>query len=429
MTVWRLHTRTAWSDGDIAHYCVENNVAAVGWCFSLIYTEENPELEEKIKNIKTFSDYWELAVDNFDYNSVCSVWRLAENVKPSDIIWIHSKDGCFYVAKVSENSKWQFCFEARDKDASNQITNIKWHEVKDELIPTRIREAFKRGFTLQRIHSKEVETFSEGLFTEADSSSVNIQQGDKKNDEYQNLYEALFKLDSPVDIEAGLKSGALVSSQAAACRDYEKSKFRLMYVGRDLGGWNKLKGNNARELAEAVLADESPEEFLHYAVHDPQFRDESGKLTYSIRKSPFWQLCKEIMTQAGEGENWAERIVWSNVYKVTYDGISVSWPLMDETFKACLDILKYELESFKPKHVVFVTGASHFLPKDLGDSFVPVCSPERNPADNAFGVVSKGIYTDKSGHKVKIVAVNRPEHKNDSIEEKARKIMEAFNSL
>lgn len=73
MTVWRLHTRTAWLDGDIAHYCVENNVAGVGWCFSPIYTEENPELEEKIRNIKTFSDYWELAVNNFSYNSVCNV--------------------------------------------------------------------------------------------------------------------------------------------------------------------------------------------------------------------------------------------------------------------------------------------------------------------------------------------------------------------
>ena len=135
------------------------------------------------------------------------------------------------------------------------------------------------------------------------------------------------------------------------------------------------------------------------------------------------------MTQAGECENWAERIAWSNIYKVTYDGISISWPLMDETFNACLEILKYELEAFKPNHVVFVTGASHFLPKDLGDSFVPVCLPEQLPANNTFGVISKGIYTDQSGHKVKIVAVNRPERKNDSIEEKARKITEAFNSL
>ena len=258
---------------------------------------------------------------------------------------------------------------------------------------------------------------------------MNIQQNEKKNDEYLNLYEALFRLEAPVDIEAGLKSGALVSSQAAACRDYEESNFRLMYVGRDLGGWNKLDGDNAGELAEAVLADESPEEFLHYAVHDPQFRDESGKLTYSIRKSPFWQLCKEIMTQAGEGENRAERIVWSNVYKVTHDGISVSWPLMDETFKACLDILKYELESFKPNHVVFVTGASHFLPKDLGDSFVPVCSPEQDPENNAFGVISKGIYTDKSGHQVKIVAVNRLEFRSGSVKEKAHKIIKAFDSF
>ena len=420
MTVWRLHTQTAWSGGDIAHYCIENNVAAMGWCFSPIYTEENPELEEKIRNIKTFSDYWEMAVDNFSYNSVSNVRRLAENVKPGDVIWIHSKDGFYYAAKVPENSKWQFCLEARDKDVANQITDIKWYEVKEGLIPASIKEAFRRGFTLQRIHSKEAEVFSEELFG---------QQGKKKNDDYQNLYETLFKLDTPINIEEGLRSGALVSSSAVAGRDYEKSNFRLMYVGRDLSGWNKLEGNNVCELAEAVLADKSSEEFLHCAVHDPQFRDESGNLTYSINKSPFWQLCKKIMMQAGEGESWAERILWSNVYKVTYDGISISWPLMNETFNACLEILKYELEVFKPNHVIFVTGASHFIPKDLGDSFVPVCLPEQLPANNAFSVISKGIYTDQSGHKVKIVAVNRPEYKNGSIEEKAHKIMEAFSSL
>ena len=71
-------------------------------------------------------------------------------------------------------------------------------------------------------------------------------------------------------------SGALVSSSAGACRDYEKSNFRLMYVGRDLNGWNKLEGNNAGELAEAVLANKGSEEFLHWAVHDPQFRDEKA---------------------------------------------------------------------------------------------------------------------------------------------------------
>lgn len=259
----------------------------------------------------------------------------------------------------------------------------------------------------------------------------NIQHRDKNNDEYQNLYEALFRLNSPVDIEAGLRNRALASCQAAtaACRDYDKSKFRLMYVERDLNGWNALNGDNARELAEAVIADKSPEEFLYDAVHDPQFRDENGKLTYSIRRSKFWQLCREIMTQAGEGENWAERIVWSNVYKVTYKGTRISWPLMNETFKACLDILKYELEYFKPDHVVFVTGASHFLPKEFGDAFVPVDSPEQDPPDNAFGVISKGIYTDKSGRKVKMVAVNRPEPRSGSREEKTHKIMEAFNSI
>lgn len=163
MTVWRLHTETA--SGKISRYCIENDVAAVGWCFSPIYTEANPELEEKIRNIKTFSDYWEI-LENFSDcgDEIYSVRRLAEEVRPGDFIWLHSEDGHYYIAKVSENSKWQFIHDARDKDAANQISNIKWHEVKDELIPQIIREAFQRGSTFQRILAKEAETFSERLF-------------------------------------------------------------------------------------------------------------------------------------------------------------------------------------------------------------------------------------------------------------------------
>ncbi|MBR0185689.1 MAG: hypothetical protein IJQ24_06640 [Synergistaceae bacterium] len=46
-----------------------------------------------------------------------------------------------------------------------------------------------------------------------------------------------------------------------------------------------------------------------------------------------------------------------------------------------------------------------------------------------FESASKGIYTDNSGHKIKMVAINRPDRTKGTNTEKVDKIMEAFHSL
>ena len=121
---------------------------------------------------------------------------------------------------------------------------------------------------------------------------------------FTELYKALFSRKDPYDIELGLKSRILIASSATACNDYKNSKFRLMYVGRDLNGWGKLIGNDIEELASNVLNDKGSQEFLHNAVYDPRHYED-----YNINQSRFWQLCREIMSRAGEEENWAKRIV------------------------------------------------------------------------------------------------------------------------
>ena len=109
--------------------------------------------------------------------------------------------------------------------------------------------------------------------------------------------------------------------------------------------------------------------------------------------------------------------------------MGVSWPLMDETFSDCLEILKHEIEVFAPNHIVFVTGADYFLPKNFGDSFSGDSTVPYYPPSRVFDVISKGVYTDKNNRKIKMIAVNRPEIRIGTISEKADKIMEAFNSL
>ena len=242
------------------------------------------------------------------------------------------------------------------------------------------------------------------------------------------LYTKLFSLKEPFDAEAGLKDRSLVCAPAAAGSMYEQSPSRLMYVGRDLGGWDEVSGQTPAEIANYVLTDgrHGAEDFLNGSDSDYMFHNHSK----------FWHLCRALMDLAGEGKNWNQRIVWSNVYKLTPQVAPVRtlpffWDndIIAEYYSLCMDILKAEIDFFRPEHIVFVTGTSHFRPVDLGDSYAPVFSLDNDPHKNAFDVTGKGYYTDSTGRKVKVVSTTRIELRAGTMEENAVKIGEAFNSL
>ena len=88
MAVWRLHVNTGGKS--IAQYCLQNNVAAMGWSLDHLTAEER-------KRIKSFEDYKVLA-DQI-YNDYSSVIRL-HDVQPNDIIWMRSADeGKYYFGR------------------------------------------------------------------------------------------------------------------------------------------------------------------------------------------------------------------------------------------------------------------------------------------------------------------------------------------
>ena len=193
MEVWRLQVKTG--NKNIAKYCIENHVAAMGWSL-----KELPESERKnIKNIKTFEDYCKYA--DKVYKSYASVKRLKEQVKENAIIWMHSRDeGKYYFGRVS---KWIFNSEAAEKkDAGNQLTNIDWYEAStradEESVPGAIATAFIKGSTLQRINKDGVKEYSQLLYNK-------IHDPEKEQFTYEKPHLCLDKhfymLLSPSDVE------------------------------------------------------------------------------------------------------------------------------------------------------------------------------------------------------------------------------------
>ena len=147
MAVWRLQANT--DRGNIVDYCIQNSVAAMGWSL-----HDVPKTDRS--SIKTFDDFCRYAKTQYAPNSFNSVYRLAEDVREGDLIWIRSKDlGKYYVARVTKDSHWQFNEDAEMMDASNQLTNMKWYpateNADEDSVPGAVATAFIMGSTFQRI--------------------------------------------------------------------------------------------------------------------------------------------------------------------------------------------------------------------------------------------------------------------------------------
>lgn len=168
MTVWRLQVNTG--GANIAEYCLQNHVAAMGWSLDHLSPEERSK-------IVTFDDYWNIAKD--EYKNVDSVCRMVEDVKEGDLIWMRSRsEGKYYIARVKANSTWVFNEDAVKIDAANQLINMDWYPASDkadeESVPGAVATAFIMGSTIQRINKAGVEAYSQMLYNKVHDSTLDM---------------------------------------------------------------------------------------------------------------------------------------------------------------------------------------------------------------------------------------------------------------
>lgn len=218
-------------------------------------------------------------------------------------------------------------------------------------------------------------------------------------------------------------SHELTCAPAIVGKRYEESPFRLMYVGRAVNGWEAdWQKGSLDDLIEQVFS---------YNFEMASIADNPNQNGYNFNKSPFWQLCKEVMKLAGEEENWSDRVLWSNLYKVApFKEGNPDNKLIKETIEQCIKILTYELRLYRPTHVVFVTDAWWFDPADTFiDSFSKELNiPVEHKTDKDIAIVGKGIWN-KFNCNAKIVVTKRPEGLGITRKEHAEHIIRAFASL
>ena len=116
------------------------------------------------------------------------------------------------------------------------------------------------------------------------------------------------------------------------------------------------------------------------SVHEKSVvRPEYSKRTYRCSRSAFWQQTHNVLVELGIVEKgdefWASHLVWSNLYKVCpQKGGNPDAALMRLQFEDCKELLKWELDHYRPTRVLFMTGG--WAERFLQDLWIP---DERRP--------------------------------------------------
>lgn len=142
-------------------------------------------------------------------------------------------------------------------------------------------------------------------------------------------------------------------------KNYCTRKNRLMWVGRAVNGWYPVDlCCGEQHFIEHVNAQlDSPDRFSFL------IRTENNRRLYQY--SPFWRTCKLICRSlhlsAFNENDWFESIVWTNLYAATpYIGGNPNHSLRSAQKTTCGKLLKTQIDTYKPTHIVFVTDWDWF---------------------------------------------------------------------
>lgn len=161
-----------------------------------------------------------------------------------------------------------------------------------------------------------------------------------------------------------LKANKLVCIPHFVGKLYGNSPFKLMVVGRAVGKWDEDYSicDNAEDMAKKVIAYHDS-----YSISRVVDRGDGSKDFYVYREnSALWRLINNYLAAVGEATpdlwyddplNWQEKIVATNLYKLSpMNGMNPGQRLQKKIYRQCVKLLKLELETYKPTHILFITG-------------------------------------------------------------------------
>lgn len=270
-------------------------------------------------------------------------------------------------------------------------------------------------------------------------------------EQIKRAYEKLFNCFVGTKLEEQLccpRMDAQLTSFTAMCgKDYcnatdkNGKEFRFMLVGRAVNGWDEYREEADETMTKEIFINSSIANLQNAAqtlIHGKdrfEWIDTESKASpcnkaregidrgtvkgeYVLSKAQIWSYTKEIWDKLfGQKslwtDRWFEKIVWTNLYKVApHEGGNPGGKLQKIQIEACKELLKEEIEHFRPTHIFMATAYEGWF-EQFADLFTCVKRCGTNiysgagKNDEYVEAIAEYPYSD--GSMAKVVVACRPE--------------------
>lgn len=146
-------------------------------------------------------------------------------------------------------------------------------------------------------------------------------------------------------------------------KNFDNSKFKILFVGKATNGWLLNVSCSATEqeidsIYEKVAFNMQCKDRLLHREDEMQWVEnlEGNNKGYNTKRSQFWSVIKKVSETLEGAENWSSKIAWTNLYKFApYKG-NPNEELKRYQKENCWRILDEEINIFKPNCVAFLTS-------------------------------------------------------------------------
>ncbi len=217
----------------------------------------------------------------------------------------------------------------------------------------------------------------------------------------------------------------------------------LMVVGRAVNGWAKQTwtseslsfDSNIQEFVDDVLrsvtAPQScPMSWVSSAWGNSTFAPPSnwsyhGAQDYNSRKSAFWRVIRDVVGALKiadvDNESWPSHLLWSNLYKISpARGGNPSARQRSIQRPKSIDLLRKEVEQYKPRRVLFLTGYDWVAP------FLKHISSNTSAVHDSRYVHAVGTFNHTGREECSFVVAVHPQGKQEA--EWVQEVIEAFEN-
>lgn len=165
-----------------------------------------------------------------------------------------------------------------------------------------------------------------------------------------------------------IRDNKLTAAPCFVGNDYLYEDIKIMVVGRAVNGWEvEFKDcSSLNNTIDSILNQENRlDDFAKdYILYDVVENNEVVQKKYYYAKSPFLRMMRQLVGAFTHSEdNWQQRIVWSNLYKIApRKGGNPSWRMLRNDLDLYIELIKYEIKRYQPNIVIFVTDMDFFDP-------------------------------------------------------------------